>query len=139
MDMRKMARWMMAAALAAGMLATAGCGSDDTIGGELVDAVKGDDSKKASENLTGTWTGISGTGQGDTVVTMRDVDGMLSGTVKWWWGGKRDLVGTRDGNSVRCVLNQDDDWRLTLSSDRKKLTGYATKNDGGGYAVSLSR
>ncbi len=118
----------------------AGC-EDHTIGGELVDAVKEDKSDKGNGDLTGTWKGISGTEQGETTVTVREVDGALSGSLRWWWGGTRNFTGTREGNSVRWVLDceERDDWRLTLSSDRKRLTGHASKNDGGGYAVSLSR
>ena len=105
--------------LAMGLMG-AGC-EDNTIGGKLVDEVKEDDSGKASANISGTWRGISGTGQGDTVVTVRDVDGALSGSLKWWWGGKRNFTGSREGNSIHWVLECDE------------------RDDGGGYAVSLSR
>lgn len=126
------------------VLGCMGCEEDNTIGGKLVDEIKGDDSGKASANISGTWRGISGTGQGDTVVTVRDVDGALSGSLKWWWGGVRSFSGTRSGNSVQWTTQRDsqgvsDHWVMTLSSSGKQLTGHADKTDGGGYSISLSR
>lgn len=100
-----------------------GC-EDHTIGGEIIDVVKDDDSGKSSSNLSGTWTGISGTGQGSTTVTVRDANGALGGSLSWWWGGRRNFTGTRNGNSVRWVLDcpERDDWQLTLSGDGKRPT-----------------
>ena len=139
--MRRIGQLALAIALTGGLWMAAGC-EEHTIGEAVVDAVKDDgSSSKASENLTGTWTGISGSGRSDTSVTVRDVDGALSGSLKWSWGVQRNFTGTRSGNTVRWVLEcqERDDWVMTLSSDRKSLTGNAKKNDGGGNAISLSR
>ena len=120
-----------------------GCEGHDTVGGKIVDAVSGDDDK-ASSNLSGTWRGTSGSSGSDTVVTLRDDNGVLSGSLKWSWGGKRSFTGSRSGNSVQWTTQRDKDgvsdhWNMTLSSDRKHLTGHANKTDGGGYSISLSR
>ena len=124
----------------------AGCEKEDTVGGRVVDAVTNDSSSdsKASENLTGTWRGISGSGRSDTVVNLTDNNGALSGSLKWSWGGVRRFSGTRSGNSVQWTTQRDqqgvsDHWNMTLSSDRRSLTGHANKTDGGGYSISLSR
>lgn len=120
-----------------------GCEDHDTIGGKIVDAVSdGDD--KASSSLSGTWRGTSGSGHYSTVVTLSDNNGALSGSLKWSWGGVRRFSGTRSGNSVQWTTEHDregvsDHWVMTLSSDRKRLTGHANKTDGGGYSISLSR
>lgn len=123
-------------------LSQTGCESDDTVGGKIVDAVSGDD--KASSNLSGTWKGTSGSGGSDTVVTLHDNNGALSGSLRWSWGGVRKFSGSRSGNSVQWTTQPDsagvsDRWTMTLSSDRKRLTGHASKTDGGGYSISLSR
>ena len=115
---------------------------DSTVGGAIVDAVdQKDGDNKASENLSGTWKGISGSSQCHTSVSLTDQNGVLSGTLRWSWGGTRRLSGSRSGNSVSWVLDCDarDSWSMTLSPDRKTLTGSAKKNDGGGYRVSLTR
>ena len=120
-----------------------GCEKDDTVGGQIVDSVTGDNNK-ASENLTGTWTGISGSNKSQTTVTVSDSNGAISGTLRWSWGGVRSFSGSRAGNSVVWTTLPDnkgaqDTWQMTLSGDRRQLTGYATKSDGGGYSISLSR
>ena len=120
-----------------------GCEGDDTVGGKIVDSVSGD-KDKASENLSGTWTGISGSASSQTTVTLSDFNGALSGTLRWSWGGVRQFTGSRAGNSVVWTTQPDsegvqDTWNMTLSGDRRRLTGHATKTNGGGYAISLSR
>ncbi len=119
-----------------------GCESDDTVGGKIVDAVKDDDKK--SGNLSGTWTGVSGSGNYPTTVTISDNHGSLSGSLRWSWGGTRKFSGTRSGSNVTWTNQADeegvrDTWVMKLSSDGKKLTGRATKTTGGGYSISLSR
>ena len=121
-----------------------GCESDDTVGGKIVDSVSDNHDKGASENLSGTWTGISGSGRSQTTVTVTDSNGALSGTLRWSWGGVRSFSGSRAGNSVVWTTQPDregvqDTWNMTLSGDRRQLTGYATKTNGGGYSISLSR
>ena len=120
-----------------------GCEGDDTVGGKIVDSVSGDNDK-ASENLSGTWTGTSGSGSSQTTVTISDSNGALSGTLSWSWGGVRKFTGSRAGNSVVWTTQPDsegvqDTWNMTLSGDRRRLSGHATKTNGGGYAISLSR
>ncbi len=120
-----------------------GCEGDDTVGGKIVDSVS-DDNNKASENLSGTWTGTSGSGGSQTTVSVSDSNGALSGSLRWTWGGVRKFSGTRAGNSVVWTTQPDsqgvqDTWQMTLSGDRRRLTGHATKSNGGGYAISLSR
>ena len=119
-----------------------GCEGHETVGEKIVDSVKGDD--KASNSLSGTWTGISGSGQYQTTVSVSDNGGSLGGSLRWSWGGVRTFSGTRSGSSVVWTTQPDqegvrDTWSMTLSSDRKRLVGRATKSDGGGYAISLSR
>ena len=120
-----------------------GCEKDHTVGGKIVDSVSGDNDK-ASENLSGTWTGISGSASSQTTVTLSDSTGALSGTLRWSWGGVRKFTGSRAGNSVVWTTQPDsegvqDTWNMTLSGERRRLTGHATKTNGGGYAISLSR
>lgn len=120
-----------------------GCEKDHTLGGKIADSVSGDNDK-ASENLSGTWTGTSGSGGSQTTVTISDSNGALSGSLRWSWGGVRSFSGTRAGNSVVWTTQPDsegvqDTWNMTLSGDRRRLTGHATKTNGGGYAISLSR
>lgn len=119
-----------------------GCEGHETVGEKIVDAVKGND--KQSDNLSGTWTGTSGSGHYQTTVSVVDNNGVLSGSLQWSWGGVRKFSGTRSGSAVVWTTKPDsegvrDTWSMTLSSDRKRLTGHASKSDGGGYAVSLSR
>ncbi|MBR4613656.1 MAG: hypothetical protein IKO40_13180 [Kiritimatiellae bacterium] len=120
-----------------------GCESDDTVAGKIVDEVA-DKDDKTSGNLSGTWTGISGSSHSDTVVTLNDNKGTLSGSIQWSWGGVRKFSGTRSGNSVEWTTQRDKDgitdhWVMTLSSGGKRLTGRATKTDGSSYSISLSR
>ena len=120
-----------------------GCESDDTVAGKIADEVS-DKDDKASSDLSGVWTGVSGSSHSDTVVSVKDSAGSLSGTISWSWGGTRKFSGSRSGNSVVWTTQKDresvsDTWRMTLSSDRKRLTGSASKTDGGGYSISLSR
>lgn len=120
-----------------------GCESDDTVAGKIVDEVSSKDDK-ASKNLSGTWTGVSGSSHSDTVVTLKDSNGTLSGSIQWSWGGVRSFSGSRSGNSVQWTTQRDhegvsDHWVMTLSSDGRRLTGKANKTDGGGYSISLSR
>ena len=42
--------------------------------------------------------GISGSGKSQTVVTLNDNDGALSGSLRWSWGGVRKFSGVRSGN-----------------------------------------
>ncbi len=119
-----------------------GCESDDTVGGKIVEAVKGDD--KESANLSGTWTGISGSGHYQTSVSISDNRGSLSGSLRWSWGGVRKFSGTRSGSNVTWTNQPDEDgvvdtWSMKLSSDGNKLTGHASKSNGGSYSISLSR
>lgn len=120
-----------------------GCEDHDTVGGKIVDAVSKDDDS-AAKNLSGTWTGVSGSGHSQTVVTLNDNNGSLSGSLTWSWGGVRSFSGFRSGNAVEWTTQPDsqgvrDTWRMTLSSNGKQLTGSASKSDGGGYSISLSR
>ena len=120
-----------------------GCEDHDTIGEKIVDKVSGDD-KSTSKNISGTWTGTSGSGHYRTVVNINDNGGAISGSLRWSWGGVRSFSGTRKGNSVHWVNQRDSDgvvdtWDMTLSSDGNQLTGHASKSDGGGYSISLSR
>ncbi len=120
-----------------------GCEDHDTVGGKIVDAVSNDDDS-AAKNLSGTWTGVSGSSHSQTVVTLNDNNGSLSGSLTWSWGGVRSFSGSRFGNAVEWTTQPDsqgvrDTWRMTLSSNGKKLTGSASKSDGGGYSISLSR
>ncbi len=122
---------------------TFGCEDHDTIGGKIVDKVSGDD-KSSSKNISGTWTGTSGSGHFRTVVNINDNGGAISGSLRWSWGGVRRFSGQRNGNSVHWVNQADsegvvDTWDMTLSSDGKHLTGHANKSNGGGYSISLSR
>ncbi len=121
----------------------AGCEEHDTIAGKIADAVSGDD-KPASKNISGHWTGRSGSGRYSTVVDIVDDKGKVSGVLRWSWGGVRKFSGTRSGNSVQWTNERDSDgvqdvWSMTLSSDGNQLTGHATKSNGGGYSISLSR
>ena len=129
--------------LFASTLCFVGCEDHDTVGGKIVDAVSKDDDSSA-KNLSGTWTGVSGSSHSQTVVTLADNNGSLSGSLTWSWGGVRSFSGFRSGNSVEWTTQPDsqgvrDTWRMTLSSNGKKLTGSASKSDGGGYSISLSR
>lgn len=103
-----------------------------------------DDSSKESSNISGVWTGISGSGSYSTTVSISEKNGSVSGSLKWSWGGKRKFSGSRVGNSVVWTNQADQDgvrdtWNMTLSSNGRKLTGRATKSDGGSYSISLSR
>lgn len=122
---------------------TLGCEDHDTIGGKIVDKVSGND-KSPSKNISGTWTGTSGSGHHGTVVNINDNGGAISGSLRWSWGGVRKFSGWRNENSVHWVNQADsegvtDTWDMTLSSDGKHLTGHASKSNGGGYSISLSR
>lgn len=140
------ARCLLGAPIAAICLAglcITGCESDDTVAGKIADEVS-DSDNKASSSLSGVWTGVSGSSHSDTVVSVTERSGSLSGTISWSWGGTRKFSGSRSGNSVVWTTQKDregvsDTWRMTLSSDRKRLTGSASKTDGGGYSISLSR
>lgn len=161
---------VLAAGTAAMALCT-GCGSDDTLGGKLVDVFQGGDSHNngnqtaatpgspqsatspgsgngadpspshASESLTGTWSGKAGTGQTRTVMQLEQNGTSLSGS--WMWGAHdtRHCSGYRSGNQVvlKDTRADGDTWSLTLSPDRRTLSGTGKKYGGGSYAVHFTR
>lgn len=135
---------LAAIALAAITPLFSSCESDDPL--DPFDVVQDGHSKESSSksNISGSWAGKSGSGSFHTTVSISDNGGAISGTLKWSWGGVRKFSGTRTGNSVVWTNQADqkgvrDTWYMTLSPDGNRLTGHASKSDGGGYSISLSR
>lgn len=120
------------------------CESDDAV--DPFDVIHEDSDKGSSSksSISGTWTGRSGSGSYQTTVSVSDNGGAVSGSLRWSWGGKRSFSGSHSGDSVVWTTQADrfgvrDTWRMTLSSDGRRLEGHASKSDGGGYAISLTR
>ena len=158
--MKLFGRVMLAAMLAVGMWMMAGC-EDHTIAGELVDEFKGDDSDNggasqtqlpvsessphrssvSAKDVSGTWKGRAGTGQGPTTLRLTQNGSSLSGS--WTWGAKdtRSCSGYRDGSTVHLKdkRSDGDSWTMTISADGSRMNGSAKKYGGGGYALSFSR
>jgi hypothetical protein len=161
MTVKTLGRMPLAVVLAVGVWAAAGC-EDYTIGGMLIDALKGDDSDKSSETQTetstssgsgqsnktvsakdvsGTWKGKAGTAQGSTTLRLKQSGTSLSGSWTWGAGDTRTCSGYRQGSTI-CLWDQKstgDAWEMTLSEDGSKMSGRAQKYGGGSYALSFSR
>ena len=119
-------------------------GGNANVGGNTTASTVSNSSTTNNYNITGTWTGTSGTAKHKTIVTIKDNNGKISGKLVWSWGGVRTFSGTRSGNKVVWKNSPDDvgvvdTWTMTISSDGKKLNGNASKTDGGGYRITLSR
>ncbi len=113
-----------------------GCEDHDSSKVSIVDRTSYG-STASSANISGRWTGTSGSGHYSTVVDVHDNGGSISGSLRWSWGGVRSFSGSRNGNSVRWTTQRDskgvsDAWNMTLSPDGRHLTGHANKTDGGG-------
>lgn len=158
--MKLFGRVMLAAMLAVGMWMMAGC-EDHTIGGEMLDAIKGDDSDNAAETQTqttvsastpnsssvsakdvsGTWNGKAGTAQGHVTLRLVQNGDKLSGSWTYSNGDKRNCTGSRSGNSITLHDNKSggSTWRATVSSDGRSISGTGYKTDGRTYPLSFSR
>ena len=134
--------WWMAVCLTV-VLAGAGC-ENDTIGGKLVDEVKGDDKdgeSAAVQDVGGRWTGTASTGQVHTVLRLTQNGTSLSGSWTWGAGDTRNCSGYRDGKTIYLwdTSANGDAWTMTLSDDGSNMHGMAKKNGGGSYALNFNR
>lgn len=148
--MKMLGRVTMATMLVIGAWTMAGC-EDHTIGGELVDTVKGHDSDKDGESqgkttqtkkdVSGTWHGKAGSGQGATTLRLQQDGTSLSGSWTWGAGDTRSCSGYRDGMTIYLWDKgaAGDSWQMTLSGDGSQMYGSAKKYGGGSYALSFSR
>ncbi len=144
----EMKTWMIWGIVAGMLLGMAGCEDDN--GGRKVERIveettesggEGNASHYSTRDVGGTWKGKAGTGQGKTVLTLRQNGDSLSGS--WVWGAKdtRYCSGHRDGSSIYLRDNRadGDSWKMTLSEAGSHMGGRGEKYGGGSYALSFSR
>lgn len=94
-------------------------------------------SSSRGSGLSGTWRGISATGQVASTLRLSESGGSVSGTLTWPRGDKRSVSGSRSGSSVRLNIGGGDAWNMTLSGD--SLTGVGSKKGGGSYNLRFQR
>ncbi len=142
-----MKTWMIW--LVVGGMSVWGAGCEDDKGGNheeriVEETTEGDYTESSSysaRDVSGTWTGKAGTGQGKTVLKLRQDGSSLSGSWVWGAGDTRNCGGYRNGLSVVLWDNEPkgDLWRMTVSEDGTSLCGTAEKYGGGAYAVTFNR
>ena len=94
-------------------------------------------SESAVENISGTWQGISSTGQVGTTLHLSESGGNVSGRLNWP-NDTRTISGSHSGATVVFNVEGGDRWTMTFSSGNT-LRGAAVKPDGNTYRLSFSR
>ena len=131
-----------AAVFAAGLLCS--CESDDVkdkIDDKIEDAKDraGLNDKDEGNNVSGVWSGHSGSGQWYSVMTLTESDGRIRGSMSWVHNNDtRSVSGSRSGKSVTLHIGGGDVWHLTVKGDRMSGSGdkYGTDRS---YALSYTR
>ena len=93
-------------------------------------------SYSASSPTSGSWSGVSATGQVSSKLSLSESGGSISGTLNWP-GDTRSVSGKHNGSSVTLYISGGDTWKLSYSG--KKLSGTGYKPEGGSYRVSFTR
>lgn len=94
-------------------------------------------SESAVDNLSGTWQGISSTGQVGTILHLAEFGGRVTGTLKWP-NDSRTISGSHSDAAVVFNVEGGDQWTMTFSSG-DTLRGIAVKPDGNTYRLSFTR
>ena len=81
-------------------------------------------SYSSGSSLSGTWSGISASGQVRTKLSLSESGGRVSGSLTWPGGDKRSISGTHSGSSVTLHIGGGDTWRLSYSGSSMSGTGY---------------
>ena len=81
-------------------------------------------SYSSSSSLSGSWSGISASGQVHTKLSLSESGGRVSGSLTWPGGDKRSVSGTHSGSSVTLHIGGGDTWRLSYSGASMSGTGY---------------
>ncbi len=94
-------------------------------------------SYSSSSPTSGSWSGVSATGQVSSKLSLSESGGSISGTLNWPGGDTRSVSGKHNGGSVTLYISGGDTWKLSYSG--KKLSGTGYKPEGGSYNVSFTR
>lgn len=127
-----------AAVLAAGFLCS--CESDKVK--DKIDDVKdkaGLNDNEEGGNVSGVWSGRSGSGQWRSVMTLTESGGRIYGSMSWVDNNDtRSVSGSRSGKNVTLYIGGGDVWHLTIKGDKMSGSGdkYGTSRV---YALSYSR
>lgn len=93
-------------------------------------------SGSSKDPATGRWTGVSGPGRKESVLSLNERDGAVSGTLKWP-GQTQSVTGTHSGALVRVEISCGDIWRMSYNGSKLSGTGY--QRNGDTYGVNLKR
>ena len=102
----------------------------------------GFDDKETYGDVTGTWTGHSGSGQwASRMVLTENASHRISGTMTWTPNNDtRAVSGRRSGKNVTLQVSGGDSWYLVISGDGNKMTGTGDKaGTDRSYALSYTR
>lgn len=127
-----------AAVLAAGFLCS--CESDKVK--DKIDDVKdkaGLNDNEEGGNVSGVWSGRSGSGQWRSVMSLTESGGRIYGSMSWVDNNDtRSVSGSRSGKNVTLYIGGGDVWHLTIKGDKMSGSGdkYGTSRV---YALSYSR
>ena len=86
--------------------------------------------------VTGKWTGGSGPGRKESILSLNERDGAVSGTLKWP-DQIQSVTGTHSGALVRVEISCGDTWRMSYNGTKLSGTGY--QRNGDTYGVNFKR